>query len=279
MLSSVNAFGGLSSAELLTLFGASSSSSSESKAANTAQSLSLGVSGSSVNDPADAIKAILAQAEVAHAQLEISLGDSGSVITAQAAYEEQTNGSNSLMSASVTISSSGAAQQIANAVSYINDTYAFWTQTNLDNGSSVSNPLTVTAADAVNITMSNGAVSATAVQGAVFPNGLPSAASIQAALNNLKTEDEGTGWNGVEAGAYNPEITTAANPESMAKDVTDSWFDSVDASFTLVQVPVNALYTPGGGNLTTFDSNGRTWALVLPQGTVSVTVSDTQVRS
>ena len=89
MLSSLNAFGGLSATELLTLFGANSSSAS-SASASKAQSVSTGVSGSSANDPAKTIQAILAQAQIAQAQTAISGAQSASSATADAAYAAQT---------------------------------------------------------------------------------------------------------------------------------------------------------------------------------------------
>jgi hypothetical protein len=101
MLSSLNAFGGLSAANLLALLGAnSSSSSSNSTSTSAAQSASTGVSASGANDPAKAIKAILAQA-----QMETSGGGSVSIVTADAAYAAQTVGS-----------SSGAVPEIDNGV-------------------------------------------------------------------------------------------------------------------------------------------------------------------
>ncbi|TAL82150.1 MAG: hypothetical protein EPN75_02855 [Beijerinckiaceae bacterium] len=80
MLSSVNLFGGLSSVELLTLFGAKSSSPS-STSASTTQSASGGVSGASTNNPANAIQTILAQAQIEHAQTITSWGLINSVTT------------------------------------------------------------------------------------------------------------------------------------------------------------------------------------------------------
>ncbi len=255
MLSSLNAYGGLSAAELLTLFGANSSSSSttsspSSTSASTAQSASTGVSGFSANDPANAIKAILAQVQTAS-----SGGGSAFSVTAQAAYATQMGDSSSLLSASVTVSSPGALQQIADAVSQINNTHIM-TQTEVDpathNGASFYGaPITVTANDAVNITIGNGAVSATAMQGAVFPNGLPSLTSIQRAYDMLKAEDQSTNWGG-----------------------------TFDGNFTIVALPPNALGA-FGGNIATFGNSEfgpLQWALVLPQNNVSVTVSDTQIK-
>jgi hypothetical protein len=68
MISSANSFGGISAADILKLFGVPSSSSSISTPASTAQTASPGVSVSSANDPINAIKAILAQAQIEHAQ-------------------------------------------------------------------------------------------------------------------------------------------------------------------------------------------------------------------
>ncbi len=91
MLSSLNAFGGLSAAELLTLFGVKSSSSSSSATSTSApQSASTGVSGSTANDPANAIQAILAQAQIDKAQTATSGGGSAISATAQAEYAAKT---------------------------------------------------------------------------------------------------------------------------------------------------------------------------------------------
>jgi hypothetical protein len=103
MISSLNGFGGLSGTELLTLFGVKSSSSSISTATSSVQSGPMGLSGSSANDPGNAIKAILAQAQidrvqvsqvgaqtqVAQAQASISQGPSAATVNAQAAYTDQ----------------------------------------------------------------------------------------------------------------------------------------------------------------------------------------------
>ena len=94
MLSSLNTFGGLSSAEISMLFGSNSpSSSSNATPSSTTQSAQTGVDASGANNPANAIQAILAQAEIAHRQLETSLGGSSSVVKAQTAYAEQTEAS------------------------------------------------------------------------------------------------------------------------------------------------------------------------------------------
>jgi hypothetical protein len=94
MLSSLNTFGGLSSAEISMLFGSNSpSSSSNATPSSATQSAQTGVDASGANNPANAIQAILAQAEIAHRQLETSLGGSSSVVKAQTAYAEQTEAS------------------------------------------------------------------------------------------------------------------------------------------------------------------------------------------
>lgn len=275
MLSSLNAFGGLSAADVLTLFGANSTSSSSSSAASasTVSSAATSIAASSANGAENAIQAILAQAQIDRAQMETSLGESASLFTAQAAYADQANGSGSLMSASVTISTPGALQQITDAVSEV-DKSVYW-EIGLNpathNGiSGESGPVDVTAADAVNITMSNGGMSVTAMEGAELPNGLPTLANIQQALGELKWEDEATGWNGIEG-----------TPETNAKAVADAWWNSVSGNFTLVPLPANASGSVGG-NMITFGSSDwgpLEWALVLPQDTVSVSVSDTEVRN
>lgn len=96
MLSSVNAFGGLSSAELMTLFGAKSSSSSSISTSNTTdQPAVTGASASSANNPANAIQTILAQAQIEEGQIEQALTatsgtGSATSATVAAAYAAQT---------------------------------------------------------------------------------------------------------------------------------------------------------------------------------------------
>lgn len=263
MLSSVNPFGGLSAADISMLFGASSSSSSSSTTSSSAaQSASAGVSASGANDPFTAIKTILAQAQIGP-----SVGGGSAIsVTAEAAYAAQAGGSSSLVTANVTVALPGALQQINDAVSLINNLPIY---SQIGN---VSNPITVTASDAVNINISNGSVSMAATQDSVVPSELPSWASIQQALGELKSEDQTMGWNGVEA-----------TPESTAKDVATAWWNSISdgSSFTLVKLPPGALGASGGNTITfsaTGDDNNK-WQLVLPQTSVSVTVSDTQINN
>ena len=114
MLSSLNTFGGLSAADILLLFNSnpsSSSSSTNATVASTAQSAQAGINATGANDPANAIQAILAQAQISHAQFEASLGGSASIVTAQAAYADQAGGSSSVTSASVTLSSPGSSSE------------------------------------------------------------------------------------------------------------------------------------------------------------------------
>jgi hypothetical protein len=212
---------------------------------------------------------------LAQAQIETSSGAWGSVSTAEATYAAQMEGSSVVLRASVTLASPGVVKQIADAVALVNHAgipaeYEVDPATN--NGiSAYINPISVTENDAVNIPLSGGAVSATAMQGATFPNGLPSLTSIQQALNDLKTQDETIGWNGVEA-----------TPESTAKDVADAWWNaSFDGSFTLVKLPPGTTGA-GGANFTIFSATGddnNKWALVLTQNAVSVTFSDTHVNA
>jgi hypothetical protein len=120
MLSALNAYGGLSAAELLTLFGVKSSSSSSAKSETTAQLASsannptnaiqaiLAQAQSGANNPANAIQAILAQARIAQAQAATSGDGSASVATVAAAYAAQTGSSGSPLSAGATIFSSDA---------------------------------------------------------------------------------------------------------------------------------------------------------------------------
>jgi len=173
----------------------------------------------------------------------ISWGGSAIALAAQAAYAAQMGSSSSLFGASVTVLSPDAIQQIADSVSEINeDKIGIYAQ----NGD-VSSRIIVTAADAVNISIGNGALSLTAASAAI-PNGLPSLTSIQQAYSELKSEDEGTNWGGI-----------------------------FDGNFTLVKLPPNTLGALGG-NVVTFGSNGNNWALVLPQNTISITVSEALIR-
>jgi Tfp pilus assembly protein FimT len=105
MLSGLNSFGGVSAADILMLFGVNSSSASPSGSTSksTSPSSSTGVSGSSASDPGNAIKAILAQAQIARvhavqadpqAQVEQSQASiwstaSSTIVNAQAAYADQ----------------------------------------------------------------------------------------------------------------------------------------------------------------------------------------------
>ena len=259
MLSSLNAYGGLSANQLLTLFGANASSASASATSTSpAQPTPESLTATPLNDPASSIKAILAQSKIGW-----TTSDGGRSVTdtVEAAYASQMSGSCSV-SASVTVSSPGAAQQIDNAVALINQVQI------MQQTGNVSSAITVTAKNAVNLTLSDGGISATAVHGATFPGGLPSLASIQQALSNLKLEAEGTGWNGSES-----------TPVDHAKATADAWWNSnFNGSFTLVQLPQGTLGA-GGGNITTFSATGddnNIWALVIPESSVSISVSATQ---
>jgi hypothetical protein len=244
MLSSLGSFSGLSAANLLTLLGANSSSSSPSSTSTSAaQSAPTGASPSSANDPANAIKAILAQAQIGQAQAGTSGG--GWTISAAAEAYAQMGGSSSLVSANVTISSPGAAKQIADAVTEINNA-----QVLAQNGN-VASPVTVSASDAINITINDGAVTATTM-GAAFPDGLPSPTSIMQAYNWIVPADQ---WEGIDT-AYN-------------------------GSFTLIKLPPNT----GGSspNFTVFSADGwgsdnNKWALVLTRDTIQVSMSDIQAK-
>ncbi|MHB8886798.1 MAG: hypothetical protein ACYC5H_17275 [Methylovirgula sp.] len=251
MLSSLNSYGGLSSAELLTLFGANSSSSSASSAsASKAQSPSTGVSGSSSNDPAKAIQAILAQAQIDQAQTA-TLGGGWTLSATEAAYASEAGGSSSLLSANVTISSPDAVQQINNAVSEINRAGIYAQDAAPPNNFGIlgyQDPVKVTAADAVNVTIGNGGVSLTATQSAAaLEAGLPSLTTIQQAISTLNEANGGT---------------PLSSP--------------YEGSFTLVKLPPNTL-SANGENMALLGTFGKdAWALVLPQDTVTVTVSQTQ---
>jgi hypothetical protein len=240
VLSVLNSLSGLSAADLLTLFATRSSSSSSPMSASAVQSTSTEVSASGSGAPATAIKALLAQAQIEQTQTG-TLG----------------GGSASLVSANITIAAPGAFEQISNALSEIN-TMGLMTQDTVDpatnNGiSTYINPITVTASDAVNITIANGALSATAIQGAAFPSGLPSLTSIQQAISDLNWDNTGA-------------------PLSSA----------YKGSLTLVKLPDNTLGTIGG-NIITFGGeangeSGASWALVLPQDAAGVQVSDAQIN-
>jgi hypothetical protein len=277
MFSPLNSFSGLSAANILTLFRVDSSS-TNAASASSAKSASSSVSASGADDPATAIKAILAQAQIEQVQIGTIGAGSTSIVTVAAAYADQTDGSRSIVSGSVAITTPGAVQQINDAVALVNNTHII-KQTDVDpathNGvSSYDDPITVTANDAVNITISNGVMSATAMEGASFPDGLPSLAAIQQTLAGMKEDVESTGYNGVEA-----------TPETTAKAVGDAYWDATmsSGSFTLVRLPPGTLGA-SGGNLSVFSADGywsddNKWALVLPQVTVSATVSETQIKT
>ncbi len=93
MLSTLNAFGGSSAFELLTLFRAtslSSASSSSAPSASSAQSASKAISAAEANDPIGAIKGILAGAQMEQRLPAASAGESASSAVVEAAYAAQT---------------------------------------------------------------------------------------------------------------------------------------------------------------------------------------------
>ena len=93
MLTSLNAFGGLSAAELLRLFGSNSPSSAPSSSATStspAQSASPAVSAADADDPLKKIKSILASAQMAQFSTAPSAGESVSGALVTAADAEQT---------------------------------------------------------------------------------------------------------------------------------------------------------------------------------------------
>lgn len=91
MLSSLNSYHGLSVADVLKLFGAKPSSSpSGSTPASAAQSASAAVSATSANDPANTIKAILAQAQITQVRTNIPEGGSATSIAVTRAYAAAT---------------------------------------------------------------------------------------------------------------------------------------------------------------------------------------------
>ena len=377
MVSTVSSFGGLSAADVQMLFGASSSSSSSSAtSASAVQSAPTSVSAAGANDPANAIKAILARAQIEQAQAESSRGGSAVSVTAELAYAVQMGGSDFQMSANATFSSPDAVQSIAseqwginvaaeavcaalsasNADDPANGITAISAQERIGRGatdpwggglvvsvlggaesatepsssSSVASAsatflapnayqqlvsgggspttlaeaayaaqmggssslgsanvtlslpdtaqqiayavallsaktvfsestgaITVTAADAVNVTVSNGNVSLTGARGAALPSGLPSLANMQQAIDTL----------------------VMANPQSYpARNGLD--LSTYEGSLTLVQLPPDSNFACGD-NYITFSTGGdkyNNWALVLPQDTVSATVSDTQIK-
>ena len=90
MLSSVNAYGGLSATQLLTLFGANASSSSASSNSQHEGRAELNQTGGSVagqSDPASAIKAILAQSQMNQSPTSV-LGGPTTATTATTATTE-----------------------------------------------------------------------------------------------------------------------------------------------------------------------------------------------
>jgi hypothetical protein len=265
MISSLNAYSGLSSPLVLKLFDTASASSSgavsatEHGAPNDPTSVRA--------DPASAIKAILADSQIVSAT-----GGGGWSITeaAEAAYASQMSGG--AIGVSVTTSSPGTEQQINDAVSLINQTQIM-RQTELDpsknNGALLlDSPIVVSAKNAVVITISGGTLSAAAEDDATFPDGLPSLARVQQVLAGLKSEDEAIGFNGQEA-----------TPVTNAKETADNWWNNTfDGSLTLVQLPPGTLGA-SGGTFTTFTDGGANWALVISQKTTTVAAEATQNNS
>ena len=260
MISSLNTYGGLTANQLLTLFGANASSSQSSQSTPAAQAGSANADSSAPNDPASSIKAILAQSHIGRT----TAGGGWSVTdTVESAYAAQM-GDSGFVAASVTFASPGAAQQINQAVATINQ----WGM--MVQRGNVSSPAIVSANDAINFSFSNGCVSVTALSGANLPGNLPSMSSIQQAIAELKSQDEGTGWNGVKA-----------TPITQAKQTADAWWNNtINGNFTLVKLPSS---DPGigvggsGGNVITIGEGGESnWAIVLSQNTVSANLSLTK---
>jgi hypothetical protein len=184
---------------------------------------------------------------------QIVSGGGSAINLAAAAYAALTGGSASLGAANVTLSLPDTAQQIAYAVTLI-DAKTVYAEN--------SGPVAVTAADAVNVTVNDGALSLTGAPGAALPNGLPSLADIQQATSQLAMSDP------------------QSYPARTGFDPT-----AYEGSLTLVKLPPDALFA-AGDNFIAFATSGQwnlntddKWALVLPQDTVTATVSDTQVKS
>ncbi|HWG06170.1 MAG TPA: hypothetical protein VG271_14240 [Beijerinckiaceae bacterium] len=108
----MTAFGGLSIADIQTLFGTNSTSASSSASSKgTTQSASIEITTASANDPAKAIKEILAQATINQASPASSGGASALSLAAEAAYSAEMSNSSSIADGSETSSSSSEAQQ------------------------------------------------------------------------------------------------------------------------------------------------------------------------
>ena len=124
----------------------------------------------------------------------------GSASLAEAAYAAQSGASSSLASANVTLSLPDTAQQIAYAVALISAKAVY---------SESTGAITVTAADALNVTVTNGAVSLTGAQGAALPDGLPSLASMQQAIDTLAMANPQSypARNGLDLSTYEGSLT------------------------------------------------------------------------
>jgi hypothetical protein len=189
---------------------------------------------------------------------QIVSGGGSAISLSTAAYAAETGSSSAIGSTSVTLSLPDTAQQIAYAVTVL-EAKSIWTQTpaapNNQGIAAYIAPVDVTAADAVNVTIANGAMAAT--QGGALPSGLPSLASIQQAMNEL--------------GESSSQNCITLDPVTY------------EGTLTLVALPPNSNFACGD-NFITFGSSAATdgfesWALVLPQDTVTVTVSQAQTAS
>jgi hypothetical protein len=191
---------------------------------------------------------------------QIVSGRGAPISLSGAAYAAETGGASRFGSANVTLSLPDTAQQIAYAVTLI-DADGVWTQTaappNNQGIAAYIAPANVTAADAVNLTIANGAVTAT--QGGALPGGLPSPASIQQAIGELA-------------------LSSPQSYPARAGLATSAY----EGSLTLIKLPPGSNFA-GGDNYITFGTSAADpfegWALVLPQDTVTVTVSQSQTTS
>jgi hypothetical protein len=243
MLSSLNAFGGLSAANLLLLFSTNSSSASSSAtSANDAKSASthannsadaiktiLAQAQSAASNPANAIKAILAQAQIDQAQ------------TATLGGASATTSSNALVSASATISSPNSIQQIAEQI-----------QTETSGGQSTS-VIAALATSAVKTAGSSTLASASAIVSQDFVR-LNQAETETSAGSTISTHSEAVQMLGVSSLTSGVSVSLTATSDATSGAIVDN-FElalSVGSQSVAVRFSVAGLGqvegAPGGGS-------------------------------
>ena len=227
MLSSLNAFGGLSAANILMLFGAnSSSSSSSSTSAGAPQSTSTGAFAFDANDPTKAIKAILAQAKIEQAGTETSAGGWTSSAIVEAAYAAQTGDSSAVVRAI-------AAAKVS--ASEVVQTEQAWMDTS-EGGSAIS-------------------VSAAASEAAGQVNGVSYQTSLNAASVSVTSTADATSGSGANPQTEQVDTfqaTVSVGNHSVAVGFTVKGLGSVELD------PSGAGYSVGQGKLADFFQIGVT---------------------